>query len=562
MNKIIIKSMSIRNFKGIASLDTEFDEHITKIYAENGSGKTTIKNAWEWVLGQNVDNFIPNINGKEILENTSVEIKLNVNDYEYTLKRTNKPKFQSGEKVGNENIYEIDGIEVPAKKYTTQLSGIFTDNAVENIKILTDKEFFNTDTTSWKWTNRRKLLMEMCDVYKATEHIIDDDKYILIRDEIKKGYATSDIKSKYEKERKQAKEQQLKNQALIDQKQSEMNEYLGIDFDATGKELGLLKTKLTKLNNASKQELMTEEIEKLQVRLLNDTDTLSKLKVKKTLERRRFEDIKLDNYNLANNYKHQIEELKANKDVCPVCHNQLSEEQIANTEKTIEELNQKYIETYNTFTGADAKIKELDNDEKEKELENSISQTKQELEELKTKNISKITEFEKTDLERQIFDLERTMARKDDLAKWSKQIQDWKKQNLELADEIVDIETKMRVLQDYVREQTDLVSKTVNDKFSNGVGWSLYDTNLNGTLEEECCCLYNGKRYSSISTGEKNITNLEIVKTLQNYFDVNLPIFSDNCEANTIPYKAEQQVIEFYAKADMTITGLVKIKQI
>ena len=50
MNKVIIKSIEIKNFKGIASFKTDFNEDVTKFYGANGSGKTTIKNALE-ILG-------------------------------------------------------------------------------------------------------------------------------------------------------------------------------------------------------------------------------------------------------------------------------------------------------------------------------------------------------------------------------------------------------------------------------------------------------------------------------------------------------------------------------
>ena len=92
-----------------------------------------------------------------------------------------------------------------------------------------------------------------------------------------------------------------------------------------------------------------------------------------------------------------------------------------------------------------------------------------------------------------------------------------------------------------------MINSSVNSKFSNGVSWSLYSENYNGTLDEDCICLYNNKRYSSLSTGERNVVNVEIVKVLQNYFDVNAPVFADNEEAVTINYDIDRQIIKFYA---------------
>ncbi|MBQ5773569.1 MAG: AAA family ATPase, partial [Acetobacter sp.] len=109
MNKVVIKSIEIKNFKGIASFKTEFDPKLTKFYGCNGSGKSTIKNAWEWALCRNVSDYLPNLNNKEVPNLvTSVEVVLLVNDLEYILKRESKPKYKDGEKVGNEAKYSID----------------------------------------------------------------------------------------------------------------------------------------------------------------------------------------------------------------------------------------------------------------------------------------------------------------------------------------------------------------------------------------------------------------------------------------------------------------------
>ena len=62
-----------------------------------------------------------------------------------------------------------------------------------------------------------------------------------------------------------------------------------------------------------------------------------------------------------------------------------------------------------------------------------------------------------------------------------------------------------------------------------------------------CIALYNNKRYSSLSNGEKHKTNMEIVKTLQNYYGVNIPIIEDDCESITIPYETDRQIVELYA---------------
>ena len=113
-----------------------------------------------------------------------------------------------------------------------------------------------------------------------------------------------------------------------------------------------------------------------------------------------------------------------------------------------------------------------------------------------------------------------------------------------------------------MKEQIDLVNKTVNSKFDNGISWALYNETYKGGeggIEETCICMYNNTNYASLSNGEKVIANIEVVKTLQNYFGSNVPVFVDNAETVTIPYEINSQQIRLFAKENETIDFIEKI---
>ena len=50
MKSIVIKRLSLLNFKGIRNLTVDFDEYETSVFGANGTGKTTLFDAFTWVL--------------------------------------------------------------------------------------------------------------------------------------------------------------------------------------------------------------------------------------------------------------------------------------------------------------------------------------------------------------------------------------------------------------------------------------------------------------------------------------------------------------------------------
>ena len=604
MNTVLIKHISISNFKGIAKADFDFDEKETKIAGENGSGKTTIKNAFEWLLCQNVTDVLPMLDNKEIPNLvTNVEAVLEINGFSYSLSRTSKGKYQLNQdtgtmnKITNESTYNIDGIELKEKDYKAKLADLFGNGSFENLQILTDKDYFNSDTTKFKWTDRRKILFEMCGVKNAVEDIVKKDKYEDIRSYIIKGYATSDIKSMLAKEKKGYKDTQNKNNILIEQKTKEITELSAIDFEQLEKDLKLAKAKLNKILTSSKKENQSEQINELQNKLLKLNKEKSQLEMKDINEQNSLRVFMNTTYNECQNIKlqYQIEKDKLNElentrnDVpkleneCPTCHRPYDEEYINNWKETnnlvleardktiaeqtavVHEIKEKYETKKAQFEQAKEKLDNFKPSVEIKEVQDRILSTQEALQSAKATDLNNLSSEQKTALETQISALERDLGKSAFIETAKNNIAEWKNENKNIADKIVFVEKKEKELTEYVREQTDTIIETVNERFSNGISWALYKEtykNGEGGIEEDCVCMYNNKRYSSISMGEKNVANLEVIKILQEYYGVNLPIFSDNAESITIKYDTPSQIIELYAKKGAKIDSVIKIEEI
>jgi len=172
--EIIIKEIRLLNFKGLRNQKVEFIE-TTSIFGENGTGKSTIFDAFTWLLF-----------GKDSQDRTNFEVKtLDKNnnpiqkiDHEVTavllvdkvpveLKRILREKWvksrgaAKSEFAGNETLYSWNDVPMQAKEFQAKIAGICDENI---FKLITNPLAFSTDRSKWGWKERREVLLSMCPV--------------------------------------------------------------------------------------------------------------------------------------------------------------------------------------------------------------------------------------------------------------------------------------------------------------------------------------------------------------------------------------------------------------
>lgn len=212
MKKIVLLNLSIRNFKGIRSLDINFNEDITDIFGRNGSGKTTVADAIYWILfdkdsqdRKEFDIKTLNSNGVAIPKiDHVVSASFAVNDVKLILTKTYREKWskKTGEAekrfTGHETIYEINNVPVKKKEYTDKTNSLVKEDL---FKLLTNSNYF---ATKLKDAERRKLLLDVCGEItneavlesskdlKGVEELLEQNPDL---DELKKQFAASRKKS-------------------------------------------------------------------------------------------------------------------------------------------------------------------------------------------------------------------------------------------------------------------------------------------------------------------------------------------------------------------------------
>lgn len=174
LKKIFLKEIALRNFKGVRELTIHFTDQETVISGDNGTGKTTVLDAFIWVLfgkdstGRS-DSGVSSFNiktlgedGKPILKlEHEVTCVLSVDGVEVTLQRTylekwDKPKGTAKETLKNHYTeYSINGVKVATKKeYDTEVSSIIPEDV---FKMITSPFYF----TALPAASQKAMLFDM-----------------------------------------------------------------------------------------------------------------------------------------------------------------------------------------------------------------------------------------------------------------------------------------------------------------------------------------------------------------------------------------------------------------
>ena len=362
---------------------------------------------------------------------------------------------------------------------------------------------------------------------------------------------------------------------IFEEKQKELNSLLA--------EQSNLRFKCLQDRNSKKRELdnLYYDLEKIK-----SGGTQLKIDIEKLIEQNELYSKELNN----------IEKTEFNSDLkCSLCGQALPQDKVANAKNEFEKeksnkiikyselinknnelINTKNIEIAEQRENYKIKLEEYNKLKAEFEtmenvedvglgLSERIESLKKEIASISSTNIEKPLENEMRALQDKIKELNNAIVYERVINESKERVKELKQENIELADKVALCERKEKALEDYIREQVSLVNNTINNKFSNGVSFTLFNELYKGGeggLEETCICMYNGKVYSSMSTGERYLADLEVVKTLQKEFKVNLPIFCDNAECFTKEYEADQQIIEMYAEKGKKLDGVVYIESI
>lgn len=161
MKKVILKKISVQNFRS-KSFEFEFGEH-NAIRGKNRSGKSSVKNAFFWLLTGADDLDRTNFNlfdttivhTKENSVPTIVTAVLLIDDVEYEISRTAKMGWtrkrgndEYERKTSDDYSFAIDGIERSATEFKSWIEDTFAP--VEMLKCMINTQHFLYNIDDWK----------------------------------------------------------------------------------------------------------------------------------------------------------------------------------------------------------------------------------------------------------------------------------------------------------------------------------------------------------------------------------------------------------------------------
>lgn len=177
---IKIKELHLRNFKGAKQRSIVFDERLTNITGDNETGKTTIFDAFNWLLfGKNSENksefSIKTLDSENNpiprLEHEVTGV-FYIDDQYYTFKRLYKENWtkKRGSSVevfdGHSESLFINDVPKKTNEYNSFVDSLFKTSIS---RMITNPNYFNEEL---KWEQRRAILMEMAG--EVTEQSILD----------------------------------------------------------------------------------------------------------------------------------------------------------------------------------------------------------------------------------------------------------------------------------------------------------------------------------------------------------------------------------------------------
>ena len=303
MRKLVLKRLELKNFKG-QTRTFEPKEDLTKVFAKNGKGKTTLYKAFRWMLSGYTDAI--NVKNHELYDNRTeitpdtptacVKAYISIDGVDYTIERRAIAKF-TRKRSTNEYVkdasdtYElyIDEVSTSSQAFAQWVGNNICDTDLL-VYALIGERFANLVADDKK---KARAILEMISGNVTIDMMSGD--YSMIAEDLSK-FSVEQLKERYRNTIKPMIERNTEIDSLIESKEFELSKYKETDFVAI----------LAKINT------LTSEISKCDASILDKSEAIKPIMEEKKKIMEKVNAIMLDDMAKRNEWNASHEEGKKN----------------------------------------------------------------------------------------------------------------------------------------------------------------------------------------------------------------------------------------------------------
>jgi len=585
--KIQLSKLVIKSFKGIDNFTLETGGESCVITGENGTGKTSVADAFYWLLtGSNLDQKSQFNVIRFGDEQAEVYADIFFGSRLTGIKKIYRPVYKNEIMTGFTTDHFLDDVPVSQKEFKSELTPLL------NLRLMSDVHYFMTLSVS----KRRELIFEMADT-------ITDDRIIDEYDELKpvKGiFGRRDYTScrkMLKTKRKELEEavntlpieiRALEKSKPETGKQTEKQIRKKIE-DFTGKiadikhggdkikRLALLEAEEIGLAADIKKQMESEYDEfsdrYIEIkRALNSHKEILKIETSDLeVKQRTLLDFKEQIKNLIQRWKEEKAVKYKPSPNCYACNQALPPDQIT---KQIDEWNKERAVTFRRIDHHGNELRKIVDDLEEilpnksetiekikkeiEELEDELEKIEENIKQLdekyittvedKSKEIKKqikeIKEQEQATDTNQLEDkrgvLETELSAVIQAQKTDESIAKLQKKLSEQARDLEQIDKELWLIEEFNRKKAEHIENMISEKFKI-TAWKLFELRLNGSLKDICEPYFEKVPFADLNTGARINIGLDICNTFAEFYNIQCPVFVDNSESitNWIPTQAQ-----------------------
>lgn len=257
MKQIVLKRIRLSDWKA-KNLDVTFNDEATKISARNEVGKSSLQQAWNWVLTgyttpfttKNSDLFDNRVELSPDTPEAVVKVWISVDGVDYTIERSAKAKFKrprgQAEYVKDTSdtyIVKVDDIEMSATNFAAWVTDVIAP--IEVLLYALDGAFFSTLTVNDR-DKARAILERMVGSITLDDYCGD---YDLIADRLVK-YTPEQIREQAASQMRPVKKRFDEIPAIIESKKEFIRSYSSKDWAALETMLASTKKSIEDIDEA------------------------------------------------------------------------------------------------------------------------------------------------------------------------------------------------------------------------------------------------------------------------------------------------------------------------